>query len=240
MQICARLFFHRPRSCRRSIPRTWTAALYDRKSSVTNRSGTKAYFLKSLRISFNAACLFHWIGPARRGPRLRRRRPAKDRPSDHRFQIDLVEVPSRMRLQATLSQVGRDHRSEVIHPTPNRLVGHRHSAFRQQILDVTQAEGEPEVEPYRWVNDFGREAVSDVAYFLHPLGYSNGRRGLVRLNSILLSDAPPRGGAALFCSSISDTLGEIRRRKMPILICLDSASARTRSPSPPRSAALGS
>ena len=28
------------------------------------------------------------------------------------FQIDLVEVPSRMRLQATLSQVGRDHRSE--------------------------------------------------------------------------------------------------------------------------------
>src|SRR5271165_5371882 len=32
------------------------AALYDRKSSVTNRSGTKAYFFRSLRISFNAAC----------------------------------------------------------------------------------------------------------------------------------------------------------------------------------------
>ena len=29
----------------------------------------------------------------------------------------------------------------------NRPVGHRHSTFRQQILDVTQAEGEPEVEP---------------------------------------------------------------------------------------------
>jgi hypothetical protein len=66
------------------------------------------------------------------------------------FQIDLVEVPSRMRLQATLSQVGRDHRSEMIDPTPNGLVGHGHTAFRQQVLDVTQAEGEPEVEPYRW------------------------------------------------------------------------------------------
>src|ERR1700722_13074116 len=88
------------------------------------------------------------------------------------FQIDFVEMPGRVRLLATLSQVGGDHRSEMVHPTPNRLVGHRHSAFRQQILDVTQAEGEPEVEPYRSVNDFGREAVSHVAYFLHPLGYS--------------------------------------------------------------------
>jgi hypothetical protein len=55
-----------------------------------------------------------------------------------------------MQLQATLSQVDRDHRSEVIHPTPNGLAGHRHSAFRQQVLDVMLAEGEPEVEPYRW------------------------------------------------------------------------------------------
>src|SRR5208283_1043873 len=39
------------------------------------------------------------------------------------FQIDLVEMPSRMRLQATLSQVGRDDRPEMIHPTPNGFVG---------------------------------------------------------------------------------------------------------------------
>jgi hypothetical protein len=30
---------------------------YDRKSSVSNRSGAKAYFFRSLRISFRAACL---------------------------------------------------------------------------------------------------------------------------------------------------------------------------------------
>jgi hypothetical protein len=45
--------------------------LYDRKSSVTNRSGTKAYFFKSLRISFSAACLFRldWIPARRDNPR---------------------------------------------------------------------------------------------------------------------------------------------------------------------------
>src|SRR5271166_3520751 len=73
-----------------------------------------------------------------------------------------------MRLQATLSQVGGDHRSEMVHPTPNRLVGHRHSALRQQILDVTQAEGELKVEPYCLVNDLGRETIPGVADLVHP------------------------------------------------------------------------
>ena len=81
-------------------------------------------------------------------------------------------MPRHVRLLATLSQVSCDHRSEMVHPTPNRLGRHRQSAFRQQILDVARAEGEPEVEPYRLVNDLGREPVSGVADFLHPLGYS--------------------------------------------------------------------
>src|SRR5271166_234582 len=60
----------------------------------------------------------------------------------------------------------------MVHPTPNRLIRHRHSAFRQQIFDVAQAEGEPEVEPYCLVNDLGRETIPAVADFHHPLGYS--------------------------------------------------------------------
>jgi hypothetical protein len=101
-----------------------------------------------------------------------------------------------MRLQATLSQVGRDHRSEVIHPTPNRLVGHRHSAFRQQILNVTQAEDEPEVEPYRLVNDPPREPVSSVADLLHPAGYRQTRRtasppGVTTLSHVAVTARTP-------------------------------------------------
>ena len=60
----------------------------------------------------------------------------------------------------------------MVHPTPNRLIGHRHSAFRQQIFDVAQAEGEPEVEPYRLVNDLNRETISAVADFVHPFDYA--------------------------------------------------------------------
>jgi hypothetical protein len=33
------------------------AGAYDRKSSVTNRSGAKAYFFRSLRISFQSGVL---------------------------------------------------------------------------------------------------------------------------------------------------------------------------------------
>src|SRR5208283_2557479 len=60
----------------------------------------------------------------------------------------------------------------MVHPTPNRLIGHRHSAFRQRIFNVAQAEAEPEVKPYRLVNDLRRETIPAVADFLHPLGYS--------------------------------------------------------------------
>src|SRR5271166_345748 len=96
--------------------------------------------------------------------------PKVDHPAVN-FQIDLVQMPSRMRPQAALSQVGRNRRSEMVHPTPNGLVSHRHSAFGQQILDVAQTESESEVEPYRLVNDLRRETIPDVAVFRHPRGY---------------------------------------------------------------------
>jgi hypothetical protein len=43
---------------------------------------------------------------------------------------------------------------------------------RKQIVDFTQAAGEPEVEPYCLVNDLGPEAIPAVVDFLHLLGYS--------------------------------------------------------------------
>src|SRR5271166_5076358 len=58
----------------------------------------------------------------------------------------------------------------MVHPTPNGLVRHPHSAFRQQILDVAQAEGEPEVKPDRLLNDLGRETIPAVADLVHPRG----------------------------------------------------------------------
>src|SRR5271169_3156585 len=58
----------------------------------------------------------------------------------------------------------------MVHPAPNRLVRRRHSAFRQQILDVAQAEREPEVKPYRSLNDLRRETIPAVADLVHLRG----------------------------------------------------------------------
>jgi len=51
----------------------------------------------------------------------------------------------------------------MVHPTPNGLIGHNNPPFREQVLDVAQAEGEPEVQPYRLTNDLGREPVARIA-----------------------------------------------------------------------------
>ena len=65
-----------------------------------------------------------------------------------------------------------DHRTEVVHPAAHCLVRHRDLALREQILDVTKAECEPEVEPNRLMYDLGRKPISGVADFPHTLGYS--------------------------------------------------------------------
>src|SRR5271166_418859 len=87
------------------------------KSSVTNRSGTKAYF-KSLRISFQRGVLVslgldQHIEDLDFGVNC----PPEIDHAAADFQIDLVEIPSRMRLQTTLSQGGP--RSSVRNASPN-------------------------------------------------------------------------------------------------------------------------
>jgi hypothetical protein len=68
----------------------------------------------------------------------------------------------------------------MIHPAPNGFVGDRDAAFRQQIFDVAEAQGEPEIEPDRLMNDLWREPVSAVADLLDPLGYRRAKPPQVR------------------------------------------------------------
>ncbi len=51
----------------------------------------------------------------------------------------------------------------MIHPAAHDLIGHRDPALSQQILDLTEAQGEPDIKPDRLLNDFGREAVAAIA-----------------------------------------------------------------------------
>ena len=77
-----------------------------------------------------------------------------------------------MRFWTALAQMRGDHRPKVVHPAAHGLVGDRDPALREQILDVTKAECEPEIEPNRLMYDLRREPISGVADFPHALGYS--------------------------------------------------------------------
>jgi len=71
--------------------------------------------------------------------------------------MDFVTTPSRIGFGSAFAQVRRDHRSEVVHPAPDSFVGHRDTAFRQQIFNVANAQGKPDLNPDRLLDDFQRE-----------------------------------------------------------------------------------
>jgi hypothetical protein len=51
----------------------------------------------------------------------------------------------------------------VVHPAPDGLIGDHDPAFCQQIFDVAEAQREPNIEPDRVLDDFGRKAIATIA-----------------------------------------------------------------------------
>ena len=56
-------------------------------------------------------------------------------------------------------------RAELLAPVANRLRADRHSAHEQQLLDVAQAEPEPEVPTHGMTDDRRREPVAVIKRF---------------------------------------------------------------------------
>ena len=83
-------------------------------------------------------------------------------PHDH-----LVEVPARGGQGVRAPQVARDHRPELDRPAVNGFVADLYPAGCHQLLDVTQAQAEAEVEPHRLADHLGWEAVALVRDGLH-------------------------------------------------------------------------
>src|SRR5208283_468289 len=75
-----------------------------------------------------------------------------------------------------LAQFRCNDRPEMIYPASDCLVRNCNSALGEQILDVTIAKREPEIEPDRLVNDLRREPISGVADFRHALWLPSRRR----------------------------------------------------------------
>src|SRR5580693_1802336 len=67
--------------------------------------------------------------------------------------------PERRAPPAQLVGVGMP---ELGAPPPDRLVTHRDTAYEHQLLDLTQAEREPKVQPHAVVDDLDRVAVALV------------------------------------------------------------------------------
>jgi hypothetical protein len=87
------------------------------------------------------------------------------------FQIDFIEVPSRVRLGAASEQVRCDHWPEMVHPPAHCFISNRNAAFCQQIFDIAKAQGKSQIEPDRLLDDLGKEPVPFVADFHHSFGY---------------------------------------------------------------------
>src|SRR5208283_388132 len=109
------------------------------------------------------------------------------------FQINLVKMPDRMRFGTALAQLRCNDRPEMIYPASDCFVRNCNPALGEQILDVTKAKREPEIEPDRLVNDLRREPISGVADFLHALWLpSRRRRDNARQPHRALDDGAPR------------------------------------------------
>src|SRR5271157_260702 len=74
----------------------------------------------------------------------------------------LVKVPLVAGAWAPPAQLVGVGLPELGAPPPDRLVAHRDTACEHQLLDLTQAEREPEVQPHAVVDDLDRVAVAFI------------------------------------------------------------------------------
>jgi hypothetical protein len=74
----------------------------------------------------------------------------------------LVEVPPVARAWAAPSQLTCDPGPEFQNPAPHRLIGNIEPALGEQILHVATAQGEPEIQPDRVLDDWRRKAMSAI------------------------------------------------------------------------------
>jgi hypothetical protein len=79
----------------------------------------------------------------------------------------LVQMPPVTRPRATPAQPSGDRRAEFQHPTPHRFIGEVEPALGEQLLDVSVAQGEAEIEPDRVLDDLAGKAMAVIAERWH-------------------------------------------------------------------------
>ena len=108
-------------------------------------------FVTATRLSCDASQDGRWLGGHRRCVSLLHRLGAED-PRHHR-----IEMPAPAGFWPPMPRALREGGSELQHPAPHRLVSDVETALRQQILNVPVAQGEAEIDPYRVLDERGRD-----------------------------------------------------------------------------------
>src|SRR5208283_4257589 len=99
-------------------------------------------------------------------------------------------MPDGMRLRPAFAKIGRDLGSKMVHPAAYRLIGNHDSAFRQQILNVAEAQGEPAIKPDRVVWGF-------VCQVIAPPDFFRFKWSLAAVNTFRRSEGSPPSRATL-------------------------------------------
>src|SRR3974377_1232647 len=76
---------------------------------------------------------------------------------------DFVQMPVVAELALSSLQFADIIRAELLTPQPNGFIGYEDAAFRQKILDVSEAETETMVGPDCVTDDLGRKPIAGVA-----------------------------------------------------------------------------
>ncbi len=90
--------------------------------------------------------------------------PLASNPDNH-----LVQMPDRARPCSAPPELASETRTELQHPAPDRLVRDVQPALGEKVLDIPEAEREPEIQPDGVSDDLGREPVATVGRALHPV-----------------------------------------------------------------------
>jgi hypothetical protein len=76
---------------------------------------------------------------------------------------DLVQMPVVAEPALSSLQLADIIWAELLTPQPNRFIRYGDASFRQEILDIPEAEAETMVGPYRLADDLGRKPIAGVA-----------------------------------------------------------------------------
>src|SRR4051812_691146 len=106
---------------------------------------------------------------SRTSPSLSTARPPQVHPPAGDLHDHRVEMPDTGRWSAASAQTSDDRRAEARDPGPDRLVGHCDAALGEEFLDVTQAEGNAEIQPDRVLDDGLRQPNAAVRGRRHAL-----------------------------------------------------------------------